>query len=154
MRGKRFGHMPVYCTRGITPAHAGKTSRVKWYIDLPRGSPPRMRGKLAHSSGMPDSDRITPAHAGKTCTLVQRLGLHRDHPRACGENPGQGHGLHRVLGSPPRMRGKRRCRPCLVRRGGITPAHAGKTIKLHYNVYRLQDHPRACGENGRRKNPE
>ena len=32
-------------------------------------------------------------------------------------------------------------------RGGITPAHAGKTQLCSKNVYSKWDHPRACGEN-------
>ena len=30
---------------------------------------------------------------------------------------------------------------------GITPADAGKTLKLFMFVYSFQDHPRGCGEN-------
>ena len=32
----------------------------------------------------------------------------------------------------------------------ITPAHAGKTFSSKYASKARQDHPRACGENGRR----
>ena len=92
--------------RGITPAHAGKTSTIIegetkiW--DHPRacgentqgrltgiqvpGSPPRMRGKLKRGVYLVDGRGITPAHAGKTTALRASESRVRDHPRACGEN--------------------------------------------------------------------
>ena len=45
------------------------------------------------------------------------------------------------------MRGKllgREERRCKLR---ITPAHAGKTHKAAVQRVRIEDHPRACGEN-------
>ena len=106
MRGKQgvggFRPRPA----GITPAHAGKTNSQalsrSQHRDHPRacgenadsaraslsrsGSPPRMRGKLHHSSGRGFRRGITPAHAGKTSALHLKFCFCRDHPRACGEN--------------------------------------------------------------------
>ena len=54
------------------------------------------------------------------------------------------------LGSPPRMRGKRKqLRPVSVG-GGITPADAGKTFFAGKHPLLQLDHPRGCGENVQR----
>ena len=86
MRGKPFADAfcePIY---GITPADAGKTKglrlrakrredhprgcgenlRVRAGSIRPRGSPPRMRGKLCLKMRKLPVRRITPADAGKT----------------------------------------------------------------------------------------
>ena len=147
MRGKR---LPVVSRRkpvGITPAHAGKTTRMTSCAlharDHPRacgenltapraenarrGSPPRMRGKQGQGRTAARAWGITPAHAGKTQGSLRRPLLKRDHPRACGENF---LGLNTpvfALGSPPRMRGKHDRELQALAQEGITPAHAGKT---------------------------
>ena len=106
-----------------------------------------MRGKPVARLQDGQRPRITPAHAGKTSERMPCVRQIADHPRACGENTWSN--ILRVLdnGSPPRMRGKRRSNPYSVAPNGITPAHAGKTVR---NLRRRQydsDHPRACGEN-------
>ena len=45
------------------------------------------------------------------------------------------------------MRGKLNQKPYYVELVWITPAHAGKTFKLHTVLSQSRDHPRACGEN-------
>ena len=94
-----------------------------------------------------DINRITPADAGKTHFRNLRIALFEDHPRGCGENAGFFvHGIG-IIGSPPRMRGKR----FEVRTGNerirITPAGAGKTNRGHGVLHLKRDHPRRCGEN-------
>ena len=89
---------------------------------------------------------ITPAHAGKSRPQCPSTLRSRDHPRACGEKMICWVLLSTLLGSPPRMRGKaRRCRG-KTPRGGITPAHAGKSFRLRACAFFSGDHPRACGE--------
>ena len=112
---------------GITPAHAGKTcSRLPHFgspRDHPRacgenvsihsqnflhsGSPPRMRGKQSFTALILASPGITPAHAGKTRQASRKCRSRWDHPRACGENLVEDPRARGILGSPPRMRGKR-----------------------------------------------
>ena len=91
------------------------------------GSPPRMRGKpkrlLVDSFG----DRITPADAGKTPFTLTSIIRSQDHPRGCGENTSLVGTRRNALGSPPRMRGKRRYTTGVPERHRITPADAGKT---------------------------
>ena len=70
--------------------------------------------------------RITPARAGNRPYRALEIHLHRDHPRACGEQIYHLLKALLVAGSPPRVRGTaprfRRCR------------------------WWPKDHPRACGE--------
>ena len=147
VRGKptttRRGSRP----RGITPACAGKTSygirSVSFNRDHPRvcgenlrppmsapariGSPPRVRGKQAESFTGITLSRITPACAGKTKYENGATVNTRDHPRVCGENFTPLPFPMMVVGSPPRVRGKRSTFPYKKTVAGITPACAGKT---------------------------
>ena len=156
---------------GITPACAGKTlfwqgcfpeledhPRVCGENNPPRsnissslGSPPRVRGKQYETVAEVEVVGITPACAGKTSPPRPRPSGARDHPRVCGENSlSEASGLF-DQGSPPRVRGK----PCFGRVASlnwrITPACAGKTIRLGQISLHLWDHPRVCGENSTRQ---
>ena len=51
------------------------------------------------------------------------------------------------MGSPPRMRGKQFSAVFCAFRKRITPADAGKTLKVLQLNNLLKDHPRGCGEN-------
>ena len=53
----------------------------------------------------------------------------------------------RRTGSPPQVRGKLKNRAVKALDPGITPAGAGKTLRLCNFVCLEQDHPRRCGEN-------
>ena len=148
MRGKLYSHRLPANHRGITPAHAGKTlsrpgtptegrdhpracGENRSGYSTPRkhrGSPPRMRGKLLSQSPAALRAGITPAHAGKTSKKQITCLASRDHPRACGENHFSHQEIPLELGSPPRMRGKRKRVDAGVPIPGITPAHAGKTL--------------------------
>ena len=71
----------------------------------------------------------------------------RDHPRRCGKN------LPTIIieivksGSPPQVRGKLRLRCDIGSACRITPAGAGKTVKISDQRQSREDHPRRCGEN-------
>ncbi len=110
-----------------------------------------MRGKAAADDGATIPARITPAHAGKSDFAHPIPGKPQDHPRACGEK------IQRLTrascggGSPPRMRGKAPHAGPLPRHGGITPAHAGKSICFARETLQARDHPRACGEKALRR---
>ena len=106
-----------------------------------------MRGKREFSVDTTGKKRITPAHAGKTGPNPIKRFCVQDHPRACGENLRARVRLLPILGSPPRMRGKRTLLPASTLHDRITPAHAGKTIAASNISPSVQDHPRACGEN-------
>ena len=105
MRGKVFFHHRDALGKRITPAYAGK--RKPFWYDLnqqrdhprvcgekwttagrsppPRGSPPRMRGKVHAAQSRAALHGITPAYAGKRDIddIILRGG--EDHPRVCGE---------------------------------------------------------------------
>ena len=92
--------------------------------------------------------RITPAGAGKTFTSPVNLKSGKDHPRRCGENRLRKRGCWMHAGSPPQVRGKPCSMPCSTARFRITPAGAGKTIRMNLRPIAATDHPRRCGENG------
>ena len=88
-----------------------------------------MRGKRDRICMDHGLSGITPAHAGKTRFQAKIRSDIGDHPRACGENnPLEKKGIVGA-GSPPRMRGKHNFRLFRSTVLGITPAHAGKTLR-------------------------
>ena len=116
----------------------------------PSGSPPRMRGKLSVYFCKLYFNGITPADAGKTQTADDVHGADRDHPRGCGENRAMLRTLQCRIGSPPRMRGKRKSRQSCLRKRRITPADAGKTAQFPCCVVSAQGSPpRMRGKLGR-----
>ncbi len=147
MRGKLFEPPHLAYHYRITPADAGKTTKLDinnstpW--DHPRGcgenaetgiyrcndegSPPRMRGKRKPNGFQRQIYRITPADAGKT--VYNRMGKiqNKDHPRGCGENNSHMCKFTVGIGSPPRMRGKHHQLIIPAQHNRITPADAGKT---------------------------
>ena len=65
----------------------------------------------------------------------------------CGKNIGNRETILAILGSPPRVREKPRAKivcSCVSR---ITPACAGKTMKIEEDEHIIRDHPRVCGKN-------
>ena len=105
VRGKGRNRAVAEARNGITPACAGKRSRlpcsrpVRWdhprvcgeKLPCPRdlrgglGSPPRVRGKGCPAAFSCRSRRITPACAGKRGHGPVRRRAREDHPRVCGE---------------------------------------------------------------------
>ena len=86
-----------------------------------------MRGKVENRQAKNPKFRITPAHAGKSPVSGERVFIVSDHPRACGEKLHVGRVGMRLLGSPPRMRGKGESPRADGGQIRITPAHAGKS---------------------------
>ena len=97
----------VHCpTRGLIPAHAGKTKAARAISRLPRahprsrgenrpkdraqkiklGSSPLTRGKLIAAIAMLVTYGLIPAHAGKTSPRGVSSVCPRAHPRSRGEN--------------------------------------------------------------------
>ena len=128
------------------PRTCGEKRVVLQNLRQGRGSPPRMRGKGAGLSLSVQSLGITPAHAGKSAVLRIYAVWAWDHPRTCGEKGFFVCSLLRLLGSPPRMRGKEVDGKEIPAEDRITPAHAGKRFPKILPMYRCRDHPRTCGE--------
>ena len=105
VRGKVSVYMEYLVPLGITPACAGKSSKIEganvFLEDHPRvcgekfrasrysgssqGSPPRVRGKGITSDACHLFRRITPACAGKSEKIQEINTANADHPRVCGE---------------------------------------------------------------------
>ena len=84
---------------------------------------------------------------GKLTHFFMLLPPTLDHPRRCGENTRFATENCVVAGSPPQVRGKLgewEQRKPIYR---ITPAGAGKTARVHPELFAVKDHPRRCGEN-------
>ena len=98
------------------------------------GSPPPTRGTRQFSSVRIFRYRITPAYAGNTVTagrVFQRL---KDHPRLRGEHSFLKVKMMSSMGSPPPTRGTPdfNCGQLYYTR--ITPAYAGNTIEINWNL--------------------
>ena len=165
-RGRLFGPERRRGQQGITPACAGKTHPfLSFHVhtwDHPRmrgedkhsvafartlsGSPPHARGRLERARPAIGGRRITPACAGKTFCLSAEGSPSGDHPRMRGEDLTDA--LHWGLtdGSPPHARGRPAIRTGALRRPGITPACAGKTVGSLTRSRLTTDHPRMRGE--------
>ena len=150
----------------ITPAHAGKRCSELLLVsrsrDHPRtrgekahhalggdaviGSPPHTRGKVGDDHVVHPHGGITPAHAGKRCAHLQPHRCGKDHPRTRGEKVPRWLTRCSWLGSPPHTRGKALPFAAVVGRGGITPAHAGKSSGIRCWWLHSGDHPRTRGE--------
>ena len=133
--------------KGITPAPAGKTTKICERYEQSIGSPPHLRGKPLLLSAGESFFRITPAPAGKTELLELLCDEAEDHPRTCGENPFCVPSKDKRKGSPPHLRGKPHVSLFLISLARITPAPAGKTFYIWSELLQRKDHPRTCGEN-------
>ena len=128
--GKTPHHHPHPGARPAHPRACGENWLERYLPRARQGSSPRVRGKPAVVSKCQDSNRLIPARAGKTTPILYPACPEPAHPRACGENPLRAPGGARRRGSSPRVRGKRRCRLCLLgrpQRWRLIPARAGKT---------------------------
>ena len=147
-RGKRSSAAHRRLTKGLIPAHAGKTRSTREERERPRAHP-RSRGEnlsaLIDGSGQKGSSPLTrgklrqrrqghpvhgliPAHAGKTPTVRLSPRASWAHPRSRGENLASYGATIAACGSSPLTRGKLGCPIPPAARGGLIPAHAGKTL--------------------------
>ena len=166
-RGKLFERVEHGVVVGLIPAHAGKTSPGRRSAppsrahprsrgenrprdrraEGARGSSPLTRGKPSPAQARPAGQGLIPAHAGKTCPTRVGTAPTRAHPRSRGENVNWTRPASPTRGSSPLTRGKpggpRGAHP----RGGLIPAHAGKTVSRRSRTGRTRAHPRSRGEN-------
>ena len=154
-------------SRGLIPAHAGKTplpcptcgnsgahprSRGENYasaglICAAMGSSPLTRGKLKALLADKTAEGLIPAHAGKTEASGRARVRRKAHPRSRGENMSTTVRTPAAVGSSPLTRGKQRYPVESNLRYGLIPAHAGKTRCCCANARRTSAHPRSRGEN-------
>ena len=111
-----------------------------------KGSPPRVRGTVAHGLHVKAGVGITPACAGNSTGKEKTLPVTWDHPRVCGEQASFSLAPSSIKGSPPRVRGTVFLNSIYVNKAGITPACAGNSPTLNPTLNPSLDHPRVCGE--------
>ena len=89
-----------------------------------------MRGKAKLAVESSACCRITPAYAGKSVERKGENPFDLDHPRLCGEKQLPFGFLLLLPGSPPPMRGKGILHGICGIGIRITPAYAGKSLKI------------------------
>ena len=166
-RGKRPGPHARAGDPRLIPAHAGKTrgpgrsEALPWAHPRSRGenqrpalyrasvvgSSPLTRGKRPRGAGHRSQRRLIPAHAGKTAWTASPTRRARAHPRSRGENFDALDDEDEDDGSSPLTRGKPKYVPGYGLRGGLIPAHAGKTACTAGRSSGAWAHPRSRGEN-------
>ena len=128
------------------PRACGEHSASNTTACVIRGSSPRLRGTHRGRYTGRKRQGIIPALAGNTRRGTGTSPCSRDHPRACGEHlPLRRYALT-SWGSSPRLRGTHDSPGVDGRTGGIIPALAGNTSRVHSVPSGVRDHPRACGE--------
>ena len=148
-RGKLPGPRDSPSSRGLIPAHAGKTAnRAPRYCTVtahprsrgenPRpdsiffsagGSSPLTRGKLHGRHPVRVRQRLIPAHAGKTASPQVTRTAQAAHPRSRGENQILSLLNEFQVGSSPLTRGKPLPPSGSSSPRRLIPAHAGKTTQ-------------------------
>ena len=171
VRGKHVAPLVSVAVFGLIPARAGKTrhrqvrrasttahpracgeNETDAGIEIAaRGSSPRVRGKLRVVNRARAGVGLIPARAGKTLNSARYPCGPWAHPRACGENARLTLWPPARRGSSPRVRGKLSEYKNTIDAQGLIPARAGKTVCVCCCLGVMGAHPRACGENARRR---
>ena len=147
VRGKPVFWPPAVRSHRLIPACAGKTGRNTESCCAARAHP-RVCGENARVPRGPKTCAwLIPACAGKTCFFGLPTLCGTAHPRVCGENDIAVGDLGEVLGSSPRVRGKRTPGALSPAGTGLIPACAGKTTSTSTATQTRVAHPRVCGEN-------
>ena len=169
-RGKPRTGSTRLMTRGLIPAHAGKTSpsvkslsperahprsrgenpKRAWTTSTATGSSPLTRGKPLRTRLGPRGGGLIPAHAGKTEGGLPKNSPGQAHPRSRGENFATLACAGVRGGSSPLTRGKPAGGGGAQEARGLIPAHAGKTRGVVGRRMSQGAHPRSRGENRER----
>ena len=160
-RGKGYREFGIDISDRITPAQAGKSvaprqkrsalwdhprvggekKGVRHWWALPRGSPPRWRGKATFSGRSDPGVGITPAWAGKSRIDKLEWIPVKDHPRVGGEKPVGYDLLQRPAGITPAWAGKRYCRQSPPRAGWDHPRVGGEKSNAACNSLSISGSP-------------
>ena len=146
-RGKPSGAVPPPERTRAHPRSRGENIVRIGLAGGVRGSSPLTRGKPCVPGDSGQGHGLIPAHAGKTSpsrTATFRL---RAHPRSRGENTANRGEKVAGAGSSPLTRGKHLFIGAALAKGGLIPAHAGKTHNNLPPFYAVGAHPRSRGEN-------
>ena len=112
---------------GAHPRECGADRGRARMAQATQGSSPRVRGRQVawiHRSQPPG---LIPASAGQTCSRTAMRLVTRAHPRECGADFVDPHRVVGVLGSSPRVRGRRLPPRPYCPGHGLIPASAGQT---------------------------
>ena len=129
------------------PRRCGENTLTMDITEIPSGSSPQVRGKLAVRNARMGRFRLIPAGAGKTPPRGRVKGVFTAHPRRCGENAASAVESAFEHGSSPQVRGKPAATVMMARNCRLIPAGAGKTTGIWQVKHKLAAHPRRCGEN-------
>ncbi len=98
--------------------------------------------------------RLTALRQDSSVPAGPAVGVAWDRPRACGEQAADQLPSRPRAGPSPRVRGAERLRPLPGQQVGTIPARAGSRLKNQAGEQRVGDHPRACGEQSRKRSAE
>ena len=132
------------------PRSRGENHGVQSRITNQTGSSPLTRGKPPSEKRAVTRVGLIPAHAGKTRRRRPTSSRRSAHPRSRGENSSEAGDEKGSTGSSPLTRGKRSEGLGGDHRGGLIPAHAGKTRPCPQAWRWSGAHPRSRGENRER----
>ena len=132
---------------GAHPRSRGENTCQAGLPQNSRGSSPLTRGKPSLPIVTPTRPRLIPAHAGKTRSRAASARQSAAHPRSRGENSSSRSSRPSLTGSSPLTRGKLTHGKHPRVRGGLIPAHAGKTLVCDDGDADAWAHPRSRGEN-------
>ena len=126
--GKTRAHQVIQDRCQAHPRVCGENTIAKKHRSFNDGSSPRVRGKQSVIISRFVSVGLIPACAGKTHGPNRVCHANRAHPRVCGENTSLKTLSVARDGSSPRVRGKPSVDAEPIRRSGLIPACAGKTL--------------------------
>ena len=143
--GEAFSRGPPGPRFEVHPRACGGSSRFILSRSSPRGTSPRVRGKLHARAFARITLRYIPARAGEA-QLVARVSVRPTvHPRACGGSSPPSPAAKSNMGTSPRVRGKHRRARCSPGRRRYIPARAGEASRPCSAARGAWVHPRACG---------
>ena len=144
---------PPRC-RSVHPRVCGEQNIRSRFVKPPAGSSPRVRGTAQRPVWRVTAGRFIPACAGNSANIASDSMVSPVHPRVCGEQF-----LHASLsssssGSSPRVRGTGPGAVSRLRSDRFIPACAGNSDSGLKVAPSASVHPRVCGEQVLRDNPD
>ena len=130
MRGKLPGLGSTARRIRITPADAGKTLAFGFYQTRRWDHPRRCGENNPANYELSSGEGSPPQVRGKQFLALLHAAFKQDPPRRCGENTIGHEGDQGIKGSPPQVRGKPARIEAAEPLSRITPAGAGKTLKI------------------------
>ena len=105
-----------------------------------------MWGQVYQYLGILQYFRIIPTRVGTSDKLCTCSCVLRDHPHACGDKLRADSTFFRISGSSPRVWGQVSASDYKVIPTRIIPTRVGTRMRCIRMIYRMQDHPHACGD--------